>query len=419
MGGRAPVSPREAPVAVAVRVMVATTEDPGHAFPALSLARALRARGHEILVETSTRWREAVEDAGAQFAPAPEYALDSVADGDAGRPPLLEGARSRIPMIREYRPDVVVSDVFTPAPALAAEAAGVGRRTTLIALIYSLLSPGHPPYPLGLLAPRTPAGARAWRAAGPLLERLLPHTGWSRKLLAGLNSDRGELGLPPLHRVDGPVTDGQTLVATLPQLEYPRQWPAGVHVTGPMFFEWPDADEEPPPGDDPLVFVTSSSVSDPELKLVRAALEALAGERVRVVATMSRRGQRWQSPVPDNAVVLDWVPYGRLMSRASLVIAQGGHGAVTQALAAGVPLLVCPREGDMAENGARVTWAGAGLMIPARLVAAGPIRWAARRILTDGRFTRRAREIAEWATRNDGAARGAQLVERFGAEGVR
>ena len=66
----------------------------------------------------------------------------------------------------------------------------------------------------------------------------------------------------------------------------------------------------------------------------------------------------------------------------------------------------------MGENGARVAWAGAGLMLPRTLLAAAPLRWAVRRVLADPRFTARARAIAHWAKENDGAERGAELVER-------
>ena len=47
--------------------------DPGHAFPAIALARELGRRGHEVLVETWERWREVVEAEGLAFTGAQEY----------------------------------------------------------------------------------------------------------------------------------------------------------------------------------------------------------------------------------------------------------------------------------------------------------------------------------------------------------
>ena len=47
-----------------LRLLIAAFGDPGHAFPAIALARELRRRGHDVLVETWEHWREAVEDEG-------------------------------------------------------------------------------------------------------------------------------------------------------------------------------------------------------------------------------------------------------------------------------------------------------------------------------------------------------------------
>ena len=55
-----------------LRLMVAAFGDAGHAFPAISLSRALAERGHEILIETWERWREPVEELGLGFAAAEE-----------------------------------------------------------------------------------------------------------------------------------------------------------------------------------------------------------------------------------------------------------------------------------------------------------------------------------------------------------
>ena len=46
-----------------MRVLLGAFGDPGHAFPMLALGRALRARGHEVTLQTWERWRE---DAGRE-----------------------------------------------------------------------------------------------------------------------------------------------------------------------------------------------------------------------------------------------------------------------------------------------------------------------------------------------------------------
>jgi UDP:flavonoid glycosyltransferase YjiC (YdhE family) len=245
----------------------------------------------------------------------------------------------------------------------------------------------------------------AWRASLPVLEAGL------RRGRRELNEQRGLLGLAPLERFHGGISEELVLVATYPQLEYPRRWPAGVEVTGPMEFELPYPDIELPAGDGPLVLVAPSTAQDPGARLVRVALEAFAEEAVRVVATTNRMEAEQPIEVPANAVLVDWLSYSQLMPQAALVVCHGGHGTVARALGAGVPVLAVPAVGDMSETAMRVAWAGLGLSLPWRLCRPGPLRWAARRILADPEFRRRCSEIVSWRGKNDGAERGAELVE--------
>jgi MGT family glycosyltransferase len=388
-----------------LRVLVAAFGDPGHAFPAISLGRALARRGHEVTIETWEERRAAVEGAGLGFAAAEEYRTfpPPEPDTDDGRH-AADAARALLPLIGRLDPAVVVSDILTLAPTLAAEAAGVPL-ATLIPHIYPVVEPGLPFFAVGLRKPRTPVGRAVWRAGQRALDVGLEH---GRR---DLNGQRERLDLPPLDYFHGGISPELALVATYPQLEYPRAWPASIQVTGPMTFEVPHPDIELPPGEGPLVLVAPSTAHDSENQLVRTALKALAEEPVRVVATTNR--VRPQSPVevPDNAVLVDWLSYSQLMPIAALVISHGGHGTVARALGAGTPVLILPITGDMGETAMRVSWTGAGLSVPWRLCHPVPLRWAARRVLADPRFAARGRQIAAWGAEHDGADRGAELVE--------
>ncbi|MGZ5376303.1 MAG: glycosyltransferase, partial [Solirubrobacterales bacterium] len=58
-----------------LRLLVAAFGDPGHCFPAFALARALKARGHEVLVESWEQWRAPVGELGIEFTAAQEYTV--------------------------------------------------------------------------------------------------------------------------------------------------------------------------------------------------------------------------------------------------------------------------------------------------------------------------------------------------------
>ena len=390
-----------------LRFLVAAFGDPGHVFPAIALGRALRGRGHEVVVETWEERREAVEGAGLGFAAAEEYRMFPPPDPDsADGNHAAEAACALLPLLEDMQPHVVVSDILTLAPGLAAEKAGVPL-ATLIPHIYPVVEPGLPFFAIGLRPSRTAIGRGIWRAGQRALNIGLEH---GRR---DLNRQRARLDLPPVEHFHGGISTDLALVATFPQLEYPRRWPSGVEVTGPLTFEIPHPQIELPPGNDPLVLVAPSTAHDSGNHLVRTALAALADEPVRIVATTNRVVPQSPIEVPANAVLVDWLSYSQLMPAASLVISHGGHGTVARALSAGTPVLICPIIGDMSETAMRVAWAKCGLSVPWRLCQPAPLRWAARRLLEDLSFAERAGELATWAADHDGAQRGADLVERL------
>jgi MGT family glycosyltransferase len=388
-----------------MRFLVAAFGDPGHVFPAIALGRALRGRGHEVTIETWEERREAVEGAGLGFAAAEEYRMFPPPDPDSPEGAhAAEAAKALLPLLEEMRPHAVVSDILTLAPSLAAEKAGVPL-ATLIPHIYPVVEPGLPFFAVGLQPPRTPVGRAVWRAGQRALNIGLEQ---GRR---DLNRQRARLELSPVNHFHGGISPDLALVGTFPQLEYPRRWPAGVEITGPMTFEIPHPEIDLPSGDEPLVLIAPSTAHDSGNHLVRTALAALADEPVRVVATTNRVVPQSPIEVPANAILVDWLSYSQLMPAASLVVSHGGHGTVARALGAGTPVLICPIIGDMSETAMRVSWAGCGLSLPWRLCKSAPLRWATRHLLDDRSFARKAEELAAWAAANDGAERGAELVE--------
>lgn len=385
-----------------MRCLVAAFGDPGHVFPAVSLARALSGRGHEVIVETWPQWREMVERAGLRFVSADQYQV--FPPPASGSPGAGEAALALMPLLESFDPDVVVNDILTVAPALAAEAHG-SRWGTLIPHIYPVQDQGMPFFAVGALPPRTRAGRRFWRLTESALRFGLER---GRR---DLNAQRAKVGLPPTERFHGGTSPDLAMVATFPQLEYPRDWPANVHLTGPMPFEIPHEDIELPPGEDPLVLVAPSTSQDPDNHLVRSALAGLGDQPVRVAATTNRVVPRRPIEVPSNAVLVDWLSYSQLMPEAALVICHGGHGTVARALAEGVPVLTCPAAGDMNETAARITWAEAGRSIRWSLTGPRTLRWVVAEMLAEPVYRVRAGQIAAWHRRHDGPATGAGLVE--------
>jgi UDP:flavonoid glycosyltransferase YjiC (YdhE family) len=363
-----------------------------------------------VTLETWSRWREHVEREGMRFAAAPEYQVFPTREQPL-KPyaAAVKASGSTREVIRAFDPEVVVADIVTAAAALAAQAEG-RPWATLVPHVMPAGEPGFPMYSVGAVHPRTRVGRRLWTLVRPLVM-----TGEEQGRVE-LNGARERVGLPPLDEVHGGISRDLAIVATFPQLEYPRVagWPR-MRVTGPLLWEQPFGEVELPPGNDPLVLVAPSTSQDPEHRLVRAALEGLAGEPVRVLATTNRREPPSPLPVPANARVVDWVSYARTMPLCDAVVCHAGHGTLARSLASGVPVVACPHAGDMAENAARIRWAGVGVSLPRRFLTPRGVRLAVRRLLSDPRYRRRAGELRDWAERNDGAAAAADAVEELAA----
>ena len=364
-------------------------------------------------MQTWAKWREHAEADGMRFAAAPEYHVFPTRE----RPlkpyqAVVRAAQETLPLVDDVRPDAIVADILTLAPALAGEMRGVPV-ATLVPHIFPAFERGWPPFAIGARLPRTAVGRAAWGVTSRLTDAGLEQ---GRR---ELNETRERLGLAPLDHVHGGISRQLALVATLPQLEYPRTWPSHVEVVGPLFYELPCEDVELPPGDAPLVLVAPSTVHDPEFRLLRATLAGLADEHVRVLAAWNRRPAPAgiEVDVPPNARLVEWLSYERVMPHCDVVVSHCGHGTVVRALASGCALVCCPAAGDMNENAARIDWAGAGVRLPRRFARPGAVRLAVRRALRDGRIRARARELAAWSATHDGAARAASLVEELAAAG--
>ncbi len=390
-----------------LRVFLGAFGDPGHAFPMLALGSRLVARGHKVALETWKRWREHVEAGGMQFVAAPEYPVFP----PEGRPlhayeAVVRAALHTRETLAELRPDVVVHDILTLAPSLAAELEGIPA-ATLIPHVYPVSAPGLAPYASGARPPRTRLGSHLWRLLDPAVASGL------RRGQTELNATRAKVGLPPVNRFHGGLSEQLCIVATFPQLEYPRSWPPHAHVVGPLMWEPPYHDVEPPPGDGPLVLVAPSTAQDPEQLLLRAAVTGLGREPERLLAPWDRRPPPGPLGVAANTRLVEWISYSRTMPRCALVICHAGHGTLVRALASGVPVVAVPHAGDMAENAARADWAGVGVRLPWRLLSPTTLRLVVRYALSDPGLAARARELAAWASGHDGAAAAAELVEQL------
>ena len=290
-----------------LRVLIGAFGATGHVFPALALARELRARGHEVAGRVAGALARGGRGARASLRSPRPSTSPSRSRGRGCRPSRRspQVVRELRPALRELRPRRRRQRLLHPAadarrrdardPAGDAGPARLPRRPTRACR--ASCSACRPP--------RTPLGSLAL-AAGAAVDRQAA----DRASATELNEVRAELGLPPLERFYGGLSDQLALVATFPQLEYPRDWPAHVHVTGPMFFELPHPPSSCPRATRPLVLVAGSTAQDQELEFVRVGARGArrrAGPGARGDEPARPRAGRRRCPA--NATVVDWVSY--------------------------------------------------------------------------------------------------------------
>lgn len=370
-----------------MRVAVVAGPEAGHVFPAIALCRLLQSAGdHPVLLTGVERLAtarsagvEAIELAGLD----PEDADDDTDSGAKLHHRAARMAQLNAPVLQHLQPDLVVSDEITACGGMAAELLGVPWVELNPHPLY-LPSKGLPPVGSGL-APGTGVVGRLRDAVMRFFT--------ARSIRAGerqrADARRG-IGLPA--RDPGPR---RRLIATLPALEVPRpDWPAEAVVVGPLHFEPTDAVLEPPPGAGPLIVVAPSTADSGAAGLAEMALECLvpgatlpAGSRL-VVSRLAGA----EVDVPP------WARVGlgrqdELLARADLVVCGGGHGMLSKALLAGVPLVVVPGGGDQWELANRVVRQGSALLV--RPLTADALIAAVDDVLSTPRYRFAARTAGE------------------------
>jgi UDP:flavonoid glycosyltransferase YjiC (YdhE family) len=332
-----------------VRVLFSTTAGSGHFGPMVPFAKACRAAGHEVTVAAPASFAAAVAAAGldhAPFADVPPEVLGPIYGGlgqvsreEANRTVMADifgrlDARAALPGVTEiltrWRPDVVVREFCEFASLVAAHKAGVPQVEVAIGLASGL--------------------ARALEVVAASLAELDAIAGVPEGTACGALASAPVFSCVPVE-VDGEAAGGR--VRRFRDASFTAE-----HVPPPP---WGD------PGH-PLVYVTFGSVAaglPPFAGVYRAALDALAGQPIRVLMTTGIAAEDGSlAPVPANARVEQWWPQASVMASTAVVVGHGGFGTTVTALAGGVPQVVIPLfADDQFLNAERVAAVGAGVCL--------------------------------------------------------
>jgi UDP:flavonoid glycosyltransferase YjiC (YdhE family) len=365
-----------------VRVLFSSLGLVGHIHPLVPLAAALRTRGHHVRWATGPDGCERVERAGFDAVSAglsqaerwaqylrrhpeinelppqerPEFGFAKLF-GEISAPAALADL---LPLVRAWRPELVVNDAAELAAPIAAAVIGVPHVT----LGFGALRPAR------RVRRADDEVASLWRE-----ERLEPRP------YGGLY-DHLYLDIypPSLHAAGGDHLGARQL---LRPVAFAGATDAGAAT---------DITERT---GRPLVYLTFGTIFN-DSDAFRAALAGIRNLGVGLVVTVGPDGDPAVfGPQPPRVVVERYIPQTLLLPACDVVASHAGSGTVLGGLALGIPQLCLPQAADQFLNAAAVARAGAGLAIAPEEVDAAGVGDAIRRLLDDGGFRAQARRVAD------------------------
>ena len=391
-----------------MRVLATCLPGHGHFNPMLPLAQALVGAGHEVAFSTAGGFCPRVVEAGFPAFPSglslerqlaeararfPEQ--DALTGGERFEsfvPRMLAGvaaparAEDLVPLVRRWRPDVLVHDEAEFAGPLAAAAAGLP----------------HADHSLGIFRPLAMARL-AGRTLAPLLDR------WEVDA-AGLGPFGGLFTYLYLDVAPPTLQSGE--ISRIPVAHPVRN--AGLEA-GAEGRSLPDWVHGMPDG--PVVYVSLGTVFNSQASGVFAAvLEALRDEKVNVIVTVGHGNDPADfGAQPDHIHIERFIPQSLLLPYCDAVVNQGGT-AILPMLAQGLPLLLLPQGANQFHNAAACAAAGVGRQLLPGEVTPEAVRREVRALLDEPALREAARKVQGEIAAMPGPERGVELLERLAEE---
>ena len=133
--------------------------------------------------------------------------------------------------------------------------------------------------------------------------------------------------------------------------------------------------------DQPVVYVSLGSFLSVRSDVLARVVEALRPLDLRVALASGAAPRSELGPVPTSWLVRPVLPQVTVLGRAALAVSHGGNNSVTEALTAGVPLLLLPLSTDQFAGAAALEDAGLGEALDPNSASPAEIRDAATRLL--------------------------------------
>ena len=371
----------------------------------------MRDRGHHVTLATNDHFEPLIRAAGVEFvstSKGEEY-LETLKDPELwhrtrgfkavfqkGVLPLVQPIYQLI--AERYVPGktVVVAHAIALGARIAQEKLGVPLATVHLAPAVLRSRTAPPLLPGGEVLQYLPKWLipEFWRFADRFI--LDP------VIAPPLNAFRATLALPPARSIIGDWwMSPQRVIGLFPEWFAPPQqdWPPQLKLTGfPLFDEGgqqqlsPELEAFLAAGSLPIAFTFGSAMLH---------AEDLFRESVKACKQLGRRGllltrypEQLPSDLPAEVLHVPYAPFSALLPKVAALVHHGGIGTTSQALAAGIPQLVCHLSHDQPDNAQRLKRLGVGDEISARKYRAARLAKQLKTLLDNASTQARCREVA-------------------------
>ena len=315
-------------------------------------------------------------------------------------------ARAVQDVVARVRPDHVVVDHLAFSARLALVGSGV-RHADVVLGHPSALTVGDEVYGF------PPAFPRAVRPQPAELEALRVRCDRVRdSFTAQWNEALGVLDPGAAASSDAFAETGDVLLLNYPGELHPAErtglLPDHAFLGSAVRTEAPDGQVEEwlASSDQPVVYVSLGSFLSVRSDVLSRVAAALHGLDVRVALARGSTRLEDLGDVPAEWLVRESLPQVRLLQRSALAVSHGGNNSVTEALTAGVPLLLLPLSTDQFTGAAALEDAGLGMALDPNAASPEEIRAAAVQLLTlSGEPRVRLGELSDSLTSSPGARR--------------
>lgn len=413
------------------RIVLTTFGSVGDLHPFVAIGKGLQTRGHEVVIAAPPVHGPRVERYGLAFQPVrPDTAF--IDDGEQLR--RFMNAAGIIGFVRDVYfkalpeayadtlaavegADLLVSHPISSYVArLVAEKTGIGWVSTHIVPLGFFSVHDLSVFPLAPRASKLlrPLGPWFWGPAFAIGKRL------TRSIAEPWERFREEIGLPRSRDVNPLVScDSPNLVlATFSPLLADRQpdWPPQTKITGcPMLDDPaplpPELEKFLNEGEPPIAFTLGTAVVSAAGEFFRESVAAAKLLRRRAVLVVGKQAANLPHDLGADVVAVEYAPFAELFRRSAAVVHHGGIGTTHLALQAAVPALIVPHAWDQPDNAVRAARLGIARTLSPRSYRAKRVTAELEKLLSDPRYSRRAKEVAAIVEQEHGITAACDAIE--------